>query len=260
MDQSTMSPHLPPEIYDRILDFLHDDPKALAACSLTCRTWLPTTRYHRFRTTTIAWPYCSSFHQLLIASSGLGRFITTLEICNAHPSSTGWQGDRETFAFFEHLPVVKDLKLSRLVVREPLHISLSKCFCAIKRLTLCRCIYTADLQGLLGSLSLLEELCLDHVRYADSANSNTVPPGSLRTLRIFELVGDSKSLIEWSLSAQDSRLDTLEFRIREPEDAAQLDLILQLVGPSIKHLTVSISAWWDLDSECGCRVTYLSES
>ena len=39
---------LPPELVDRIIDFLHDQPKALAACSLVARSWTVTSRYHRF--------------------------------------------------------------------------------------------------------------------------------------------------------------------------------------------------------------------
>lgn len=35
----------PPELYDRIIDFLWNDPLALEACSLTCRSWRPRTRY-----------------------------------------------------------------------------------------------------------------------------------------------------------------------------------------------------------------------
>lgn len=39
---------LPPELIDRIIDFLHNEPKALAACSLVARSWTATSRYHRF--------------------------------------------------------------------------------------------------------------------------------------------------------------------------------------------------------------------
>jgi hypothetical protein len=37
-----------PELYDRILDNLHDSPSALSACSTVWRSWLPTCRYHLF--------------------------------------------------------------------------------------------------------------------------------------------------------------------------------------------------------------------
>ncbi|KAK0447813.1 uncharacterized protein EV420DRAFT_1246316, partial [Desarmillaria tabescens] len=38
----------PPELCDRIIDFLHRDHKALEACSLVCRAWIPASRFHLF--------------------------------------------------------------------------------------------------------------------------------------------------------------------------------------------------------------------
>ncbi|KAI0694164.1 hypothetical protein C8T65DRAFT_585236, partial [Cerioporus squamosus] len=32
-----------------IIEHLHDDPRALRACSLVCKDWAPTTRRHLFR-------------------------------------------------------------------------------------------------------------------------------------------------------------------------------------------------------------------
>ena len=40
---------LPTELWDYILDHLWSDLHSLKACSLTCRAWRPTTRYHLFR-------------------------------------------------------------------------------------------------------------------------------------------------------------------------------------------------------------------
>ncbi|KAJ7704024.1 hypothetical protein B0H17DRAFT_1326736 [Mycena rosella] len=40
--------NFPQELIDRILDDLHDDEPSLVQCSLVCRAWLPTTRYHLF--------------------------------------------------------------------------------------------------------------------------------------------------------------------------------------------------------------------
>ena len=46
-----MSPHirLPPELWDQAIDHLWNDPDTLRACSLTCKDWLPSSRYHLFR-------------------------------------------------------------------------------------------------------------------------------------------------------------------------------------------------------------------
>ncbi|KAK0189774.1 hypothetical protein F5146DRAFT_1052493 [Armillaria mellea] len=39
---------LPNETWDTIIDFLHSDHPSLVVCSLVCRSWLPTSRYHLF--------------------------------------------------------------------------------------------------------------------------------------------------------------------------------------------------------------------
>ncbi|KAJ6517217.1 hypothetical protein C8R47DRAFT_249975 [Mycena vitilis] len=43
-----MSSWMPPELADRIIDFLWDNQPDLHACSLVCRQWLPSSRHHLF--------------------------------------------------------------------------------------------------------------------------------------------------------------------------------------------------------------------
>ena len=42
------NPYLPQETLDHIVDFLHDQPEALKACSLASKRWIPRTRKHLF--------------------------------------------------------------------------------------------------------------------------------------------------------------------------------------------------------------------
>ena len=46
---TTMSSYVPPELIDQIIDYLRNDSKSLNACALTARNWVPSARYHRFR-------------------------------------------------------------------------------------------------------------------------------------------------------------------------------------------------------------------
>ncbi|OCH85145.1 hypothetical protein OBBRIDRAFT_334360 [Obba rivulosa] len=39
---------LPPELIDYTINFLHNDSKALKACALVCRAWLPSAQLHLF--------------------------------------------------------------------------------------------------------------------------------------------------------------------------------------------------------------------
>ncbi|EMD31026.1 hypothetical protein CERSUDRAFT_100751 [Gelatoporia subvermispora B] len=43
-------PRLPPELTDRMIDFLHDDIPTLKTCALVCRAWVPASRMYTFET------------------------------------------------------------------------------------------------------------------------------------------------------------------------------------------------------------------
>ena len=46
--ETTMSLSLPQEIFDLVVDHLHDDPTTLRACCLVSKSWIPQTRIHLF--------------------------------------------------------------------------------------------------------------------------------------------------------------------------------------------------------------------
>ncbi|KAJ6481514.1 hypothetical protein C8R47DRAFT_1073871 [Mycena vitilis] len=48
-----MYSHMPPELGDRIIDFLWDSRPDLRACSTVCRQWLPASRHHLFTRVTV---------------------------------------------------------------------------------------------------------------------------------------------------------------------------------------------------------------
>jgi hypothetical protein len=45
-----MTPCIPQELSDVIIDYLHDDRPALGRCGLVCWSWLPSSRFHLFST------------------------------------------------------------------------------------------------------------------------------------------------------------------------------------------------------------------
>ncbi|KAH9915123.1 uncharacterized protein B0H18DRAFT_915170, partial [Fomitopsis serialis] len=72
---------LPPELTDRIIDYLHTDVHSLCACALTCRTWLPAARYHRFRSVSVAHEEgIATFETLVASSPAIGHIVEDLEI------------------------------------------------------------------------------------------------------------------------------------------------------------------------------------
>lgn len=244
-----MAPHLPLELYDRILDFLHDDLATLRVCGLTCRALLPTARYHRFEKIRITWRSYKLFCDILNTSPDLGRFITTLELCNVHQLSSGWQGEHDAFAFFAQLPVVEELRMINISVHETLHVALSDHFQSVKRLSLSRCKYEADARGFLASFPALEELWMEQVRWNWPGNHGAPTALPLRTLHILDLAEDCRPIVKWLSSSAHKTLDTLEFCIHEAADVVPLNGVLLHIGQNLKHLEISISAWWDLDSQ-----------
>jgi hypothetical protein len=53
MKTTTSDPHLLPEIFDYIIDFLRDDMKTLKQCCLVSKSWLPRSREHIFADLTL---------------------------------------------------------------------------------------------------------------------------------------------------------------------------------------------------------------
>ncbi|OBZ66105.1 Glyceraldehyde-3-phosphate dehydrogenase [Grifola frondosa] len=81
-----ISPTLPPELTDRIVDYLHDNFHDLAACSLICRAWLPSCRYHEF-STVWTWFSAKKLHEVLCASPVIGLYVWWLEVDPLGPYS-----------------------------------------------------------------------------------------------------------------------------------------------------------------------------
>jgi hypothetical protein len=74
---------VPPELTDRIIDFLHSDRKALKTCALVCKSWIPSSRLHLFETL-----YLTTSNKILELTNLLGsndsttieRHVRTLKI------------------------------------------------------------------------------------------------------------------------------------------------------------------------------------
>jgi hypothetical protein len=100
---------LPPELVDRIIDFLHNEPKALAACSLVARSWTPTSRYHRFSAirliSTEDW---AKFDRLTEISPTMVHYIrgVTVDIDGTGAYSTRWISSCPSLTSLEHITVI----------------------------------------------------------------------------------------------------------------------------------------------------------
>ncbi|PCH40277.1 hypothetical protein WOLCODRAFT_136760 [Wolfiporia cocos MD-104 SS10] len=78
--EATPNRRLPAELCDRIVDFLHDDPYTLAACCLTCRSWVPASRHHLFYNIRLTRENVARFNLILDANVSLGLCVKVVTV------------------------------------------------------------------------------------------------------------------------------------------------------------------------------------
>jgi hypothetical protein len=102
---------VPQELIDTVIDNLHKDHHGLLACSLVCRSWLPSSQRHLFRrvTFTLDGNGCKGL-QALLCFPRLADYIRELKV---HVSPDLWSVYRAHLGTEQSLPMVL-LKLSKL--------------------------------------------------------------------------------------------------------------------------------------------------
>lgn len=77
----------PPELFDNIIDFLHDDITTLRVCSLVSREWVASSRLHIFRNVNLhhrtrkgtSFTDCHRLYEVISTSPGLASFVKHVE-------------------------------------------------------------------------------------------------------------------------------------------------------------------------------------
>ncbi|KAH9948906.1 hypothetical protein B0H21DRAFT_731686 [Amylocystis lapponica] len=105
-------PGLPPELCDLTIDFLQYDYRALKACSLASRLWLPRTRFFLFHVAIITTEQrYLEFESIIEASPEIAGFVRNLELDLSTiptPSKEHWL-HHELFRILKTLDKVEDL-------------------------------------------------------------------------------------------------------------------------------------------------------
>ncbi|KAF8519460.1 hypothetical protein JB92DRAFT_2004332 [Gautieria morchelliformis] len=104
---------LPQELINAVTDNLRKDHGALLACSLVCRSWLPSSQRHLFRRVTFALDEdgCVQLAQVLLDSPHLANYIRELEV-RVRPDH--WDRERRSVEPDQSLPAAALRKLSKL--------------------------------------------------------------------------------------------------------------------------------------------------
>lgn len=118
-----------PELFDYIIDFLHDDQAALRACALVSRSWVPTSRIHLFHHLGLTGSACNNvcsgwapntgcrrIHGTLVSSPHLTGYINKLSVneTNIHqPPNYRWVSGEIMFpSLLKKLRSLKELEFN----------------------------------------------------------------------------------------------------------------------------------------------------
>lgn len=71
------------ELYDRFLDHLHFSKSTLSTCSVVCKSWLPTTRYHLFFEINLTPDLVQSIQSSNHAMETVAPYLRNVELCGA---------------------------------------------------------------------------------------------------------------------------------------------------------------------------------
>lgn len=248
-----MSPLVPAEISDYIIDFLYDDIKSLRACNLTCHTFHPAARYHLFQSLEFTSLKSSqSFYSLLQHSPHLGRYARDASFAKiTYPTQVGHADgggsldtDQLWSSIFPALPSVQRLEFLFLEQMDSaLRRRIADNFHSVTRLTLqyCRFATFGEFVALYQSFPKLEHLTLRSVSWQDVETMLPGTPVTAPSLTSLNLAGglDLVTLADWFL-AEDVRVNmtSLSLSSTSLRDTVILGDIVRAMGPSLDDLTL----------------------
>lgn len=260
---------LPTELTDSVIDHLYDDEPTLSACALTCRVWLPTVRFHRFRNVSLSCDATDRFHEVLLESPVVRTLVQTLELRGqlGWPlESPVWHG--ASYAFLALLPAVTEVKLVGVFFEDSVHDVFVTTLMGLTRLTMYRCRFRSFhyFISLIGSFPSLHTLSLSLAliwRFqfplppAISDDLQSHLPGGLRTLHLGEpWMSEDESGLE-HVTVREMLM--LEIHTKRTMEVAQL--LVDALGPStLEKLELVIGDPNALSSAsiCSCRQTLCS--
>ncbi|PCH43746.1 hypothetical protein WOLCODRAFT_164690 [Wolfiporia cocos MD-104 SS10] len=247
-----MGPQIPQELCEFFIDYLHDDTRALSACSLTCRAWLLTARYHRFHAIIISYDYGRWYHlqELLVANPYLAPLIQSLRINH----TTGIQTTRNQPPVFTVLPSLKELMLDNVMPDDVLFSTLVQTAGSSTRHLVINDGHFRHLDDVLKIIASFPRLETVHMSVKNIASRSAqmgnkhgnvpmlpTPPTSIRRItfgsHIFELA--DQFIFDW-LYLGNIRIDSLTYRVSFKIHSDLLHHMLTKVKDTLEHLCLVI--------------------
>ncbi|OBZ74691.1 hypothetical protein A0H81_05632 [Grifola frondosa] len=258
-----MPRNFPVELIDHVIDYLRYDTHSLEACALTCRSWLPRSRYHLFwRILVFNPPQLLRLAQVVDGTPALGALIERLIVLELAPEE--WpEMDYRYDAYTKALPLLAE-KLTKVkyvrfdtskwgALPWPIHESLYDLPHRLNSLTTLalRCVAFdtyEDLFRLVAGCPNLSVLYCFALQWESDTLHNTefwhghVRPPKLRSIRL--TLPPMFVLLDWLRAiASHTALNTTEFRMVEIDDLPHDNpgALWQIMGPSLSYTTVSFS-------------------
>ncbi|KAI0707953.1 hypothetical protein C8Q76DRAFT_656727 [Earliella scabrosa] len=254
-------PPLPPELCDQTIDHLWDDLNALRACSLACKDWLPSSRFHLFRNVRLRHADdVTRFKALLSSSPTIAHCVRKLSLSADYDGATPDGTSREDDAWvngaaelFPMLDRVTTLALAR-VRWHALNAETQAAFAgvsqSVRSLFLFEVSFDAsrDVIAFLSAFPALQDLYFQAVSWKNDSPSPFDEPSADRGgMQLSYLFLDPKSsptlVTEWLLQhPAEQRLQSIQLCWRELENTQSVGALLQASGSSLESLHIEFPA------------------
>ncbi|OBZ79320.1 hypothetical protein A0H81_00964 [Grifola frondosa] len=243
---SPAMPVVPPELSDYIIDFLHNDSCTLRACSLTCRAWLPASRYHLLNKVALHNArLCSAFHELLKTTPNLGLYVRELNISQAVEPREIVNDIVATSSFvklvsqiFTHMRWVTDLRLCLIDMLPATSFGILR-HQSITDISLsyCRFLEFADFVDFFYAFPQLKCLTLGGVTWRHGRTPRRLSPTPVLQKLVLGRDMDLATLVDWLVSEElHTSIETFSVRCASEDDADVVGPFLDILGPSLRHL------------------------
>lgn len=253
MSQTIMSesnrPILAAELIDIIVDFLHDDEQALAACSLACRVFLPAARLHLLARVHLRCDTRAKHVQKFLSflhSPSIEPYIQSLKIvgmqCAHGWPPRRWTQKRHNFDRLNSLPKLTSLSINHTSFDMKQFPTLVQPWC--ERIT---SLYMRDsgfhdfynFVGFIALFTSLERLVLNDTVWAkESADSGGRVSSTLRALTLEESY--NRPILGWLLLHDPiPPLHTIVMTSSNWEELSVAGKVFRELGPSLRRLDLT---------------------
>ena len=232
---------LPPELVDAIIDHLHNDKRSLASCSLVCKDWRYSARYHLFANLTLK-PTKANDPSLLKSAPKVIPFIRHLLLDYRSLGIPGsWNVAFPHLVGFESITSLALIFQSWDPIDRKARIAIVKQFPRVVRLQLNRLLVNqfSEFAEFVCSFTCLETLIVDFAEWCiiDCAATTLRLPPNLHSLALGSC--EKEVLMGWLLSFNDAL-------------ALRRIYLTPLKGPAIEGLTELLQAVGPCLEAFGC--------